>query len=138
MFHSLIQISRSRVGRTPPNISSFSMVRTSQSQMLFMIISRMSVVFLMGVTPASLSSSLQADLNIRAPSTSLQPSLIAWSHSLMSSMYRAPDTSLMPIPWMASISMSSHQHITNLATQHVERRPIGPPFNCKKNLELKE
>ena len=127
LFSWSTHISKSSVGSLPRNMSSVSMVSTNHPQMLFISSSMIFDVFCSGVIFATLSSCLHLLLNIKIPSTSLHPSLIAWHHTLMSSMYLALSTTFTPAVSMTSTSLSSHQHITSLATQQVDLKPIGPP-----------
>ena len=128
LFSWSTHISKSSVGSLPLNMSSVSMVSTNHPQMLFISSSRILVVFCRGDIFASLSSCLHLLLNIRTPSTNLQPSLIAWHHILMSSIYLAPSSIFKPAFSMTSTSLSYHQHIISLATQQIDLKTIGPPL----------
>ena len=86
LLSSLIQISRSRVGNTPLNMSSVSIVRVSQPQIPFMTSCSISVVFCKDDIPACFSSCLHFVLNLSSPSTILHPSLTACNHTLISSI----------------------------------------------------
>ena len=86
LFSDVILISRSKVGNHPPNMSSFSIVRFNHPHMPFINSFITSVVFSSGVMFISSSSFLHSDLYWSSPSSTLHPSLMACSHTRMSSM----------------------------------------------------
>ena len=93
-----------------------------------------SMVFCRPVIPLDLSSSLQSVQNLSLSSLHLHPSMTSANHTLMSSMYLTCSSVVMLLLATRDMNFSSHQSMMILAIAHVDLKPIGPPFFCRKNL----
>ena len=128
----LTQMVKSRVGNTPSNSSTLSIVSLRKLHTEFIIFSITSSVFCKPVIPLSSSSFLQSIENTSSPSCHLQPRRTGKHHSLMSSMYLCLASRSMLDVLTSSNNCLSHQVITSLAMQHVLRSPMGPPCFWRK------